>query len=98
MLKNIVERPRPIGYRLIDETGYSFPSGHSMASAAFYGFFIYLIFKRLKNKKIKLFKLLVICTDCINRYGLFEMLSKVQILSSLQSSSNVSVNDSIIDE
>ena len=52
-LKNIVERPRPIGYRLIDETGYSFPSGHSMISAAFYGLIIYFIWKNVKNTKLK---------------------------------------------
>ena len=55
ILKRIVQRPRPTEYRIIEESGYSFPSGHSMASAAFYGFFIYLVFKRLNNKKIKLF-------------------------------------------
>lgn len=54
ILKNIVQRPRPTEYRLIDETGYSFPSGHSMASAAFYGFLIYLIYKKVKNKKLKI--------------------------------------------
>lgn len=53
LLKNIVERPRPIGYRLIDETGYSFPSGHSMVSAAFYGLIIYFIWKNVKNEKLK---------------------------------------------
>ena len=65
MLKNIVERPRPIGYRLIDETGYSFPSGHSMISAAFYGLIIYFIWKNVKNIKLKyisciLFALLIL--------------------------------------
>ena len=53
ILKNIIQRPRPEGYRLISETGYSFPSGHSMASMAFYGLIIYLIWKTVKNKKIK---------------------------------------------
>lgn len=53
ILKRIVQRPRPTEYRLIEENGYSFPSGHSMVSAAFYGFFIYLIFKNIKNKYIK---------------------------------------------
>jgi len=53
ILKNIVQRPRPIEYRLIDESGYSFPSGHSMVSAAFYGFMIYLIYVNIKNKKVK---------------------------------------------
>ena len=53
LLKNILQRPRPTGFRLIEETGYSFPSGHSMISMAFYGFFIYLIYKYVKNKKLK---------------------------------------------
>lgn len=53
LLKHIVQRPRPTEYRLIDESGYSFPSGHSMVSTAFYGLFIYLIFKNVKNKYIK---------------------------------------------
>ena len=53
ILKRIVQRPRPTEYRFIEESGYSFPSGHSMVSAAFYGFFIYLIFKNVKNKYIK---------------------------------------------
>lgn len=53
LLKHIVQRPRPIEFRIIDETGYSFPSGHSMVSAAFYGFFIYLIYKNVKNKFVK---------------------------------------------
>lgn len=53
LLKRIIQRPRPTEYRLIEENGYSFPSGHSMVSAAFYGFFIYLIFKYVKNKHVK---------------------------------------------
>ena len=53
LLKYIVQRPRPEGYRLIAESGYSFPSGHSMVSMAFYGLIIYLIWKMVKNKKIK---------------------------------------------
>ncbi len=53
LLKNILQRPRPTEYRLIDESGYSFPSGHSMISMAFYGFIIYLIYKYVKNKYLK---------------------------------------------
>lgn len=53
LLKNILQRPRPTEYRLIDESGYSFPSGHSMISMAFYGFVIYLIYKYVKNKYLK---------------------------------------------
>lgn len=53
ILKFIVQRPRPIEHRIIDEAGYSFPSGHSMVSMAFYGFLIYLIYKTAENKYIK---------------------------------------------
>ena len=53
ILKHIVQRPMPTEYRIIDEKGYSFPSGHSMASVAFYGFLIYLIYKKVKNPKLK---------------------------------------------
>lgn len=53
VLKHILQRPRPTEFRIIDESGYSFPSGHSMVSMAFYGFLIYLIYKYVKNKYLK---------------------------------------------
>lgn len=53
LLKNILQRPRPTEYRMINETGYSFPSGHSMVSMAFYGFLIFLIYRYAKNQYIK---------------------------------------------
>ena len=53
ILKSIIQRPRPIGHRLIDESGYSFPSGHSMVSMAFYGYLVYLIVKNVKNKYLR---------------------------------------------
>lgn len=53
ILKYTVQRPRPEGYMIINENGYSFPSGHSMVSMAFYGLIIYLIWKKMKNVKLK---------------------------------------------
>ncbi len=53
ILKSLLQRPRPTEFRIINETGYSFPSGHSMVSMAFYGFLIYLIYKNIKNKYLK---------------------------------------------
>lgn len=44
LLKNAFQRGRPID-SIIEESGYSFPSGHSMVSMAFYGFLIYLVYK-----------------------------------------------------
>ncbi len=44
LLKLVFARDRPTGISLIQETGYSFPSGHSMISMAYFGLFIYLIY------------------------------------------------------
>ena len=71
LLKNILQRPRPTEYRIIEETGYSFPSGHSMISMAFYGYLIYLIYKYVKNKYVKWISMallsLLICSIGISR-------------------------------
>lgn len=48
-LKFVFQRPRPEEYRLISESGYSFPSGHSMVSMAFYGLLIYIVYRYVKN-------------------------------------------------
>lgn len=53
LLKRVLQRPRPTEYRIIEETGYSFPSGHSMVSMAIYGYLIYLIYKYVENKYVK---------------------------------------------
>lgn len=53
IIKFIMQRPRPTEFRIIEETGYSFPSGHSMVSLAFYGYLIYLIYKYVENKYAK---------------------------------------------
>lgn len=58
ILKRIIQRPRPEGFRLVEQSGYSFPSGHSMASMAFYGLIIYFVYKYVKNKAARN----IICT------------------------------------
>ena len=60
ILKNVVQRPRPNEFRLITETGYSFPSGHSMVSMAFYGYLIYLVYQNMKNKYLKWFLIITL--------------------------------------
>ena len=71
ILKYILQRPRPTEYRLIEETGFSFPSGHSMVSMAFYGYLIYLICKYVKNKDLKWISIvllsILICSIGISR-------------------------------
>ena len=66
LLKQILQRPRPIGHRIIDESGYSLPSGHSMVSMAFYGFLIYLVYKRIENKHLKSFLIALLLVLIIN--------------------------------
>ena len=52
-LKLVFTRDRPFDLMIIDESGYSFPSGHAMMSLGFYGFVIYLIWHfKLSNRKI----------------------------------------------
>ena len=54
IVKKIIERPRPVGIALIEETGFSFPSAHSMISVVFYGFLIFIIWKMIKNKTLNI--------------------------------------------
>lgn len=49
LLKELVQRPRPEGYTLTDEVGYSFPSGHSMVAMAFYGLLAWLVWRYETN-------------------------------------------------
>lgn len=54
ILKNIFQRQRPTtGNILIDEVGFSFPSGHTTNNVAFYFLAIYLVCINVKNKKIR---------------------------------------------
>jgi len=61
ILKNIFVRDRPLGVALIEERGYSFPSGHSMTSLAYFGLFIYLIYCSSLSKKKKIFSIALLC-------------------------------------
>ena len=60
--KSMFMRTRPVGINLINETGFSFPSGHSMVSLAFYGFVAFLLLKCVKKR---LWKALIIVMLCI---------------------------------
>lgn len=48
ILKYFFDRPRPL-MPLVEASGLSFPSGHSMVAASFYGLLIYLVWHNVKN-------------------------------------------------
>lgn len=49
LFKNLFERSRPDLFRVVEEAGYSFPSGHAMVSVCFYGMIAYLIMRHISN-------------------------------------------------
>ena len=53
ILKNIFLRSRPLKYFLIEQGGYSFPSGHSMVSMTFYTTMTYLLVRKSDQRKTK---------------------------------------------
>ena len=71
ILKSIFLRDRPVDINLIEESGYSFPSGHSLTAMAFYGFIIYLIYISSIDKKYKILFItlfsIIICITGISR-------------------------------
>ena len=53
-IKNIFMRERPLVRKLVEETSFSFPSGHTTAAVSLYGIVLFFIIKSnlAKNKKI----------------------------------------------
>ena len=51
IIKHLVERPRPALEWLVEESGFSFPSGHSSGAVAFYGLLILFVLNRMEGKK-----------------------------------------------
>ncbi len=54
IIKLLVRRERPLDIMLVEESTFSFPSGHTMASVSMYGLLIYLVWKSNLSKKFKI--------------------------------------------
>lgn len=71
LLKHLFERARPDLYRVIAETGYSFPSGHAMVSFCFYGMAAYIAGRHIasawKRRVLYVFAALLIGTIGFSR-------------------------------
>jgi membrane-associated phospholipid phosphatase len=67
LLKHLFERARPELFKVISETGYSFPSGHAMVSLCFYGIAAYIFgrgISRLRGRLI-LYAIIVLLVAAI---------------------------------
>jgi len=62
LAKIIITRPRPIEINLIEASGYSYPSGHTMVSMAYFGFLAYLASIHIKNKILKNITITILIT------------------------------------
>ena len=61
VLKNFFERPRPALQHLVEASGLSFPSGHSMVAASFYGLLIFLVWKHVRPKGLRYSLVALLC-------------------------------------
>ena len=52
-LKFLIQRPRPEGFALAAETGFSFPSGHSMAAMAFFGLLVWIVWHYKRDRAMR---------------------------------------------
>lgn len=50
LLKALFQRERPTLYTMIEEEGFSFPSGHSMAALSLYGIVSFLLWRHIPKK------------------------------------------------
>ena len=53
IFKHLIGRSRPTELKLIEQGGYSFPSGHTMFAVCVYGYLFYLAITKIKNKVLK---------------------------------------------
>jgi undecaprenyl-diphosphatase len=60
ILKFFFNRPRPLVPHLVESSGLSFPSGHAMISASFYGLLFYLVWMHVKQPVLRIFLLVML--------------------------------------
>ena len=53
LLKFVVQRPRPEGFRLAVVSGFSFPSGHSMVAMAFFGLLAWFVWRYERDRRAR---------------------------------------------
>ncbi|NLK42989.1 MAG: phosphatase PAP2 family protein [Tissierellia bacterium] len=58
LLKQVFRRVRPLDYFLVDQGGFSYPSGHTMVATTFYFTIAYLLTRNMKDKDKRVFYLM----------------------------------------
>lgn len=53
VIKNILQRPRPNLWQIVPESGFSFPSGHTLNSVLLYGSLIVLVHYYIHNDQVR---------------------------------------------
>ena len=53
LLKGVYQRPRPVLQHLVVESGFSFPSGHALASTLVVGALVIIVSQRVKNRHLR---------------------------------------------
>lgn len=65
LIKIILRRDRPIDISLVNAVGFSYPSGHSMVSMAYFGFIAYLVYKYIDNTIVKVILIITLFISII---------------------------------
>ena len=65
LIKIILRRDRPVDISLVNAVGFSYPSGHSMVSMAYFGFIAYLIYKYIDNTIVKVILIITLFISII---------------------------------
>jgi len=54
IMKRVLERPRPSGFFALQESTFSFPSGHAAMSLAFFGVLVYFLLRHTHRLSLKI--------------------------------------------
>lgn len=59
ILKQIFQRIRPIDFFIVDQSGFSYPSGHTMVATTFYLTKVFLLTRNIRDESKKIFYYLI---------------------------------------
>lgn len=90
ILKNIFARPRPEMIRLIDEVGFSFPSGHAMVTMVAYGYLIFVVHHYIQQKWLR-YSLIAFLVFIIVSVGLSRIYLGVHYLTDVLAGYSISL-------